>query len=91
MAILRSDEIRKMEEKEVDKKLGDLRLELAKERGNIHIGGTVTSPGRVREIRKTIARILTIRNEKAKPIVQPKSAKKVHIQEKVPKKEVSKK
>ena len=66
MAILRSEEIRKLESSEVDKRLGELRLELAKERGNIHIGGTVTSPGRIRELRKTIARILTIKNQKPK-------------------------
>ncbi len=66
MAILRSNEIRKLEAKEVDKRLNDLRLELAKERGNINIGGTVTSPGRIKEIRRTVARIFTIRTEKAK-------------------------
>ena len=85
MAILRSDEIRKLDEKEVDKRLGELRLELAKERGNIHIGGTVTSPGRVREIRKTVARILTIKAEKSKSI------RIVATTEKPIKKEVSKK
>ena len=63
MAILRSKEIRKLEVKEVDKRLHELKLELAKERGNINIGGTVTSPGRIKEIRRTVARILTIRNE----------------------------
>lgn len=66
MAILRAKEIRKTEGPELDKRLNELRLELAKERGNIHIGGTVTSPGRIREIRKTISRIHTIRGEKLK-------------------------
>ncbi len=64
MAILRAKDIRKMEEKDIEKHLKDLYLELSKERANIHIGATVTSPGRVREIRKTIARIKTIKNEK---------------------------
>ncbi len=66
MAILRAKDIRKTDGAELDKRLGELRLELAKERGNIHIGGTVTSPGRIREIRKTIARVLTIRSEAGK-------------------------
>ncbi len=70
MAILRAKEIRKTEGPELDKRLNELRLELAKERGNIHIGGTVTSPGRIREIRKTIARIHTIRGEKARGMKQ---------------------
>ena len=64
MAILRAKDIRKMEEKDIEKHLKDLYLELSKERANIHIGATVTSPGRVKEIRKTIARIKTIKNEK---------------------------
>ena len=64
MAILRSKEIRKLEEKDLKTKIYDLKLELAKERANIRIGASVTSPGKLREIRKTIARIETIRREK---------------------------
>lgn len=64
MAILKAKDIRKMDEKEVEKHLKDLYLELSKERANIHVGATVTSPGRLREIRKTIARIKTIEREK---------------------------
>ena len=66
MAILKTKDIRKLNEKELDKKLDELKLELVKERANISIGATVTSPGRINEIRKTIARIRTIRNEKSK-------------------------
>lgn len=66
MAILRIGDIRKMETKDRHKRLSELRLELSKERANIHIGATVTSPGRVREIRKTIARMLTVNNLQAK-------------------------
>lgn len=65
MAILRKKEIRKMDEKETEKQLKELNLELSKEKANIHIGATVTSPGRLKEIRKTIARIKTIKNEKS--------------------------
>ena len=64
MVILRTKEIRKMDDKEIEKQLKELRLELSKERANIHIGASVTSPGRLREIRKTIARIKTIKGEK---------------------------
>jgi large subunit ribosomal protein L29 len=65
MAILKPKEIRKLTPKDLDKRLNELQLELAKERANINIGATVTSPGRLREICKTIARIKTIRKEKA--------------------------
>jgi large subunit ribosomal protein L29 len=66
MAILRSKDIRKLSEKELEKKLDELRLEIAKEKANISIGASVTSPGRIKEIRKTIARILSVKKEKSK-------------------------
>jgi large subunit ribosomal protein L29 len=66
MAVIRKKEIRKLDGKETQKKLEELRLELSKERAKINIGASVTSPGRIREIRRTIARILTIEREKPK-------------------------
>jgi large subunit ribosomal protein L29 len=67
MAIIKKKDMRKMDAKDIDKKLGELRAELSKERANIHIGANVTSPGRIKEIRRTIARAKTISREKAKP------------------------
>ena len=64
MAILRTKEIREMNERDLDKKLNELQLELAKERANINIGASVSSPGRIKEIKKTIARIKTVKREK---------------------------
>jgi large subunit ribosomal protein L29 len=64
MAIIRVKEIRKLEDKDRQKRVGELKFEFAKEKANIAIGANVTSPGRLREIRKTIARIKTIQNEK---------------------------
>ncbi|MBN2101423.1 MAG: 50S ribosomal protein L29 [Candidatus Aenigmarchaeota archaeon] len=60
MAILRKKEIKNMSEKDMEKNINEFKLELAKEKANIAIGATVTSPGRIREIRKTIARIETV-------------------------------
>jgi large subunit ribosomal protein L29 len=40
-------------------RLNELRLELAKERGQIAVGGSPSNPGKIKEIKKTIARILT--------------------------------
>ena len=59
MAIIKMKKMHEMNEKELDEKLSELRLELSKERASSEIGGTVKSPGRIGEIRKTIARILT--------------------------------
>ncbi len=64
MAILRPDEIRHLDESELDEKVNDLKLELAKERGKIAVGGFPENTGRLKEIRRTLARIKTIRNEK---------------------------
>jgi len=65
MAFMRKKDIRKLEDKELEKKLGEMRLELAKQKASVKIGATVTSPGRVREIRKTVARGLTIKKERS--------------------------
>ncbi|MCX6819015.1 MAG: 50S ribosomal protein L29 [Candidatus Aenigmarchaeota archaeon] len=61
MAIIKIKKIREMSDKELDEKLRELRLELSKEQASSEIGGTVKSPGRMKELRKTIARILTIK------------------------------
>ncbi len=63
MAILRSEEIRDMADEEMDDKLFELRSELLSERSKIAAGGVADNPGRIKEIRRTIARILTIKKE----------------------------
>ena len=65
MAIIKKKEMKKLEERELDKKLSEMRLELAKQKASVKIGATVTSPGRIREVRKTIARGLTLKNQLA--------------------------
>ena len=64
MSIARAKKVREMSEKEVEEKLQELELELFKENGSKEIGGTAKNPGRIREIRRTIARIRTIRNQR---------------------------
>ncbi|RLI96239.1 MAG: 50S ribosomal protein L29 [Candidatus Aenigmatarchaeota archaeon] len=68
MAIIRTKDVRKLGDKDLDKKLNELRLELTKERANIAIGASATSPGRIKEIRKSIARIRTVKNQKSSGI-----------------------
>jgi len=60
MAILRTKDIRNMTEKEQNDKLEDLRKELMKLRSQIAMGSLPESPGRVKELRRTVARILTV-------------------------------
>lgn len=59
LAILKKKQLKQMTRTDMINRLNELRLELAKERGQLAIGGTPTNPGRVKEIRKTIAKLLT--------------------------------
>jgi large subunit ribosomal protein L29 len=63
MAILRIKEIKGMTPAEREKRLEELRAELTRARALRTGGGTIESPGRIREIRRTIARILTVNGE----------------------------
>jgi len=47
---------------EQKKKVSELRAELTTIRTQVKSGGTVENPARVRELRRTIARILTLQN-----------------------------
>jgi len=64
MPILRKSEIRKMSINEIDKRISELRSELIRLKTLSVSGGTLENPARIREIRKTIARLLTIKKEK---------------------------
>jgi len=49
-----------MSSKERIEKLAELRTELARLRTMVKAGGSIDNPSRIRELRKTIARILTV-------------------------------
>jgi len=63
---LRIKDLKKLKPEELDKKLNELKLELMKERGNIEMGGNIKNPGRIKVIRRDIARILTLKKESEK-------------------------
>ncbi|UCH69893.1 MAG: 50S ribosomal protein L29 [Candidatus Bathyarchaeota archaeon] len=63
MPILRTKDIRAMSSEDRRKKLMELRTELQRLRTMVQAGGAIENPARVRELRKTIARVLTIENE----------------------------
>lgn len=52
-----------MDSAERNKKLSELRAELSRLRTMISAGGAVENPARIRELRRAIARILTIENQ----------------------------
>jgi len=63
LPILRKREMKQMLPDERSKKLKELAAELTRLRTTVASGGTVENPSRIREIKKTIARILTMDNE----------------------------
>jgi large subunit ribosomal protein L29 len=75
MPILRVKEIRDMPAKERKEKLDEFRTELLRLKTMVRAGGTVESPARIKEIRRTIARILTIENEQKLGIGKEKEEK----------------
>ena len=68
MSIFRIEDIRKMSEKERREELENLISDLLRERGVVATGGASENPGRIREIRRTIARIKTVESEIKKGI-----------------------
>jgi len=79
--IMRMKEIAEMTPEAREQRLIDLRVELARIRTMIKAGGAVENPTRVRQLRKTIAKILTVQTEqnlgirKAAPVSEKKAAK----------------
>jgi large subunit ribosomal protein L29 len=63
MPILRIQEIREMSDEERANRLDELRTELSKLYTMINAGGSIENPGRVKSLKKAIARILTVTRE----------------------------
>ncbi|EEB74076.1 50S ribosomal protein L29 [Thermococcus sp. AM4] len=61
---MKPSEIREMTIEEIDEKIRQLRLELAKERGMLTMGTSTENPMVIRNLRRDIARLLTIKKEK---------------------------
>ncbi len=61
--MLKADEIRAMDDRDRAKQLAELRQELMHERGIHAMGGSSPNPGKIRTLRRDIARILTIQRE----------------------------
>ncbi len=52
-----------MKQEDLNKRLSDLRLDLMKEIGNSKMGKTSKNTGKIKQLKKTIARILTVKRE----------------------------
>lgn len=79
MAIITKREFKQMNETQLNEKLVDLKKELMKIKTQISTGTSPENPGKVREVKKTIARIFTVLKSKTfekKPIEKPVEEKK---------------
>ncbi|MFA6036452.1 MAG: 50S ribosomal protein L29, partial [Candidatus Micrarchaeia archaeon] len=74
MSILKMKEIVAMDATVLSEKLGELKRELSIERSAAHGVGGKANPGRIKEIRRTVARILTFAHAKGMKVA-PKLGK----------------
>jgi large subunit ribosomal protein L29 len=65
MAILRSQEVAQLSDVELQEQTEKLKLELIEHYGKVSAGGATENPGRIRELRRTIARMKTEQNKRA--------------------------
>ena len=63
MAVLKNKDIREMTTEERMSRLKEMKEELMHERGVAAMGGAPTSPGKIRAVRTSIARLMTRMNE----------------------------
>ena len=66
MPVLRKREVKQMLPEERRKKITELRAELTTIRTSVKSGGTVENPARIRELRRTVARLLTAESQPTK-------------------------
>lgn len=92
MARMRVKEINALSDENMTKRLTETRIELARIRTMVNAGGAVENPTRMRELRRVIAQILTIQNEKKLGIRQVSKLKerKKEKKAKKPAKKISK-
>jgi len=66
MPIIRLKDIREMSSEDREKRVMELRTELLRLKTMVKAGGAIDNPARVQELRKAIARILTVENEESR-------------------------
>jgi len=59
-------QLKDLKKEDLDNRLSELKLELLKEQGNVKMGRPIKNPGKIKQIRRNIARILTIRQQRKK-------------------------
>ena len=64
MAVLKKDQLKTMNNEEMNKRLDDMRKEIMKLKAQVSRGTQPEHPGKIRALKRTVARILTIQNQK---------------------------
>jgi large subunit ribosomal protein L29 len=64
MAIIRSNDVRKLTDKDFESKMSEIKKELLKLRAQRSAGSSPENPGRIKALRRTVARMITIQNQK---------------------------
>lgn len=64
MIIMKAKEIATMSPADIEQKVVELKQELAKERASIASGTKSENPGKIRKLRRDVARLLTIKRQK---------------------------
>ncbi len=64
MSLLRTADIRSMDDEELQETLKEMRNDLMHEKGQASMGGAPPNPGKIRAMRTNVARILTVMKER---------------------------
>ena len=64
MAIFRASDVRQLSDVELQEQMDKLKIELIQYNGKVSAGGSTENPGRIRELRRTIARMKTEQNQR---------------------------
>ncbi len=64
MKIMKAKEIMTMSPTEIEQKVIEIKQELAKERASIASGTKSENPGKIKKLRRDVARLLTIKRQK---------------------------
>jgi len=70
MTLLRFAEVTKMKREDIEAKLKDFKKELIKINAQIAIGSAIENPGKVKELRRTIARLNMVLHKKPTEVKQ---------------------
>ncbi len=81
--MIRKKELKEMEAQNLRKRAEEFKLELSKERAQVAIGGTPKNSGRMRMLRRTVARLLTELNRRKSLLVAKVVKKEVIVKKEI--------